>query len=156
MKMTKMILIASLALGLTNCSSDANLDTEKPVITLLEPEDHESFKPGSEIHLEGLITDNVELSNYKVEIHSAEDGHSHAKTSQENFFQYEETFQIPANQRLHEFHHHIDIPLVGSNALPFTEGHYHLGIFALDKAGNQAQIFVEIYIGEDAEEHHHG
>lgn len=138
-----------------SCSSDDNaVDTQKPEITLLEPGDHEGFLPGGEIHIEGLITDNEALASYKIEIHAAEDGHTHGRRST-NYFQYEQTFQITENTKVYELHRHVEIP-ENINGETLTNGHYHLGIFALDKAGNQQQVFTEIYIGNDAEEHTHG
>lgn len=147
------------ALSFTSCSKDDdNKDTEKPVITITEPVVDEGFAPGSEIHLEGVLTDNVELASYKVEVHSAEDGHTHGKSANAeaaNYFHYEQTFPIEAGQRIKEFHQHIPIPALASNGEPFTDGHYHLGVFCLDKAGNQQQVFIEIFIGAGGDDHGH-
>lgn len=147
------LVFSSMFLG--SCSSDDSVDTEKPVIVLEEPGNDDGFKPGTEMHVEGIMTDNDGLASYKIEIHSAEDGHSHnhARTV-DNYFHYEETFTLADNPKVYNFHHHIAIPSI-QNGMPLTPGHYHLGIFALDKSGNQAQVFVEIYIGDDAEGHHH-
>ncbi|MPT34010.1 MAG: DUF4625 domain-containing protein [Flavobacterium sp.] len=147
------------ALSFTSCSSDSDdKDTEKPTITITEPVTEEGFTPGSEIHLEGVLTDNVELASYKVEVHSAEDGHTHGKMAgaeAASYFHYEQTFPIEAGLRIKEFHQHIPIPALDANGQPFTDGHYHLGVFCLDKAGNQQQVFLEIYIGADGGDHGH-
>ena len=154
MKKIALYTLALVTLGLVSCSSDNAVDTEKPNIVLLEPGDHEGFLPGSEIHVEGLLTDNEALASYKIEIHAAEDGHSHARVLT-NYFQYEETFTLLDNPKIYELDKKINIPTT-QNGEVLTNGHYHLGIFVLDKAGNQQQVFVEIYIGDDASEHVHG
>ena len=136
-----------------SCSNDDAADTEKPVIVLVEPIVPEGFKPGSEIHVEGILTDNDGLASYKIEIHGAEDGHTHnhARTAT-NYFHYEQTITLAEFPKVHEMKHEILIPTIQNNEALST-GHYHLGIFALDKSGNQEQVFIEIYIGEDADTH---
>ena len=157
--MKKSILyIATIAsLFIASCSSnDGDVDNQKPEIVLLEPHDHEGFQPGSEIHIQGIITDNVALGSYKIEIHGADDNHTHARLSSANIqFTYEQTFTVDQNTQVIELDHEIQIPET-INGLPIANGHYHVGIFALDKAGNQQQVFKEIYIGNDADEHNHG
>ncbi|UYW01219.1 DUF4625 domain-containing protein [Flavobacterium agricola] len=138
-----------------SCSSDDATDTEKPTIVLLSPADHAEFEMGSTIQVEALLTDNDALASYKIEIHSAEDGHSHSHArATTNYFQYEETVVLSTNPKVYELQHAVTIPLL-QNDEPLTDGHYHLGIFVLDKSGNQAQVFTEIYIGADDEHHHH-
>jgi len=144
-------IITSFVFG--SCSSDDATDTQKPTIILVEPGDHEGFLPGSELHIEGILSDNDGLASYKIEIHGASDGHNHARAVN-NYFQYEQSFTLADQPKVYEMKHEIQIPLLQNDA-PLTPGHYHVGIFALDKSGNQEQLFVEIYIGDDANEHHH-
>jgi len=152
----KKYIIASLAIvsvvTFQSCSSDddAGIDTEKPVIVLNEPTDHEAFLPGTEIHFDTDFSDNVELNAYKIEIHSAADGHQHKGTIVESDWFYSESNQIEAGLRNTNVHKQIEIPME-IDGLPIEEGHYHLGIFLTDKAGNEQQHFIEIVIGEDHE-----
>lgn len=151
MKNNKLIYTFStiVILSFTACSDDddnGNLDTEKPVIVLNEPTDDEVFHAGEEIHLDADFSDNVALASYKIEIHSASDGHTH-KNEEEGEWFYTETNEIPGDLRNHHVHKHIDIPLE-VNGSPILEGHYHLGIFLVDKAGNEQQLFIEIEIHE--------
>lgn len=151
----KKYIIASLtiisAITFQSCSSDddnGSVDTEKPVIILNEPTDHEAFLPGGEIHLDADFSDNVELGAYKIEIHSAADGHEHKNGNAVGEWFYSETNQIEAGLRNTSIHKHIDIP-TEVDGVPIVEGHYHLGIFLTDKAGNEQQLFIEIVVGED-------
>ncbi|SMC41821.1 DUF4625 domain-containing protein [Moheibacter sediminis] len=151
----KKYIIASLAIvsaiTFQSCSSDddnGSVDTEKPVIVLNEPTDHEAFLPGSEIHLDADFSDNVELGSYKIEIHSAADGHEHKGANAVGEWFYSETNQIEAGLRNTHIHKHIAVPTT-VDGLPIVEGHYHLGIFLTDKAGNEQQHFIEIVVGED-------
>lgn len=131
-----------------NNDDDNNVDTTKPTIVLNEPVDHEEFLPGGEIHFDADFADNVELGSYKIEIHSSSDGHGHRGVQNEGIaWSYEESHAFDAGLKNRNVHSHIDIP-VTINGEPIKEGHYHLGVYCTDKAGNQQQVFVEIVIGE--------
>ena len=69
------LLLGSFAL--MSCENES-LDNEKPVITVIEPMEDEIVMPGSTVHFEVRFTDNVALGSYKVDIHSAFDGHTHS------------------------------------------------------------------------------
>lgn len=133
-----------------SCSSDddSGVDTVKPVITLNVPIDHQAHLPGEELHLEADFYDNVELGSYKVEIHSAADGHEHKNGNLVGEWYYTFTEQIPAGLKNMSIHEHIVVP-TEVDGVPIVEGHYHLGIFLTDKAGNEQQHFIEIVVGED-------
>ncbi len=150
----KKYIIASITIisiiGLQSCSSDddSGIDTQKPVIVLNEPTGHQAYLPGEEIHIDADFSDNVELGSYKIEIHSAEDGHTHKVMDEFAEWFYSETAQLGTGLQNAEIHKHVPIP-TEIGGLPIEEGHYHLGIFLTDKAGNQQQLFIEILIGED-------
>lgn len=108
-------------------------DTTPPVVTLTEPHDDESIARGTDLHVEGEITDDRGLAQMKIDIHYAGDGHGHGgKTSME--FEYEAVITISGTKW--QFHEDIAIPNEADT------GKHHLIIYALDAAGNQAQ-FVE-------------
>lgn len=153
MKKINLIYALSLtALFFTSCSDDDNnsVDTTRPIIVLNEPGEHQEFLPGDEIHFDAYFSDNVELGSYKIEIHDASDGHSHERITNEEgvAWAYNETRQFDPGLRNQNVHSHIDIPVL-INGEPIKEGHYHLGVFCTDKAGNQSQVFIEIVVGED-------
>lgn len=141
MKKISLILISGL-LVFSACKKDKKeetdvKDTQKPVITLEKPKDKDHFHPGDKIHADGTITDNVNLSEFKIDIHYAGDGHGHGKRGEEVEWEYVKVF--PISGKSHKFHEHITIP---ENA---KHGEYHFIVYALDAAGNAAD-FVEVEI----------
>lgn len=128
-----------------SCStSDDELDTEKPKIILGTPGDHEEFHFGDTIELQALLTDNVELGSYKIDIHTDADGHQHRTISTN--WDYSDTGVLEGKKE-YILNKTIQIP-----EGDYKEGHYHLGLMVIDKAGNQTETYIEIVIGED---HHH-
>lgn len=155
------ILVLVTSLFIASCSSNDNntVDTEKPIIILKEPINDEIFAPGTEIHFDADFSDNVALGSYKIDIHNASDGHTHTRslkteTTTTAAWTYSQTYTIEGDLKNTHVHHHIAIP-TEINGIPITEGIYHLGVYLVDKAGNQQQIFVEIVIGKGGEEHVH-
>ncbi len=120
------------------CNKDN--DTEIPLIELLSPADDDHFHPGETIHLDAEVSDNIGLQQVKIDIHSA-GGHSH-KSSVLNGIEWhwDTIMDISGRNR----HIHLDIP-IPANA---EHGEYHFTIYALDKAGNEAFISVDIHIDE--------
>ncbi|MDR1357442.1 MAG: DUF4625 domain-containing protein, partial [Tannerellaceae bacterium] len=53
-------------------------DTTKPVINLIEPAQDDVLEIGESVHFEMEVSDNDQLREYKVEIHSNFDHHTHA------------------------------------------------------------------------------
>lgn len=138
-------LIASILVGLiaaVSCKKDEK-DTTPPQIMLVEPEDHDVFKIDSlgsvEIHFNATFTDNEELGSYKIDIHSAE-GHSHKSMRLTTAFDTLITGTLSGKQYI--VHQHIHIP-----HFPVADtGHYHVLVFCLDKAGNQATTYRTVEI----------
>ena len=144
------ILLAFSVLILDSCSGDDDqvVDTQKPEIVLNSPGEHQEFMPGEEIYLNADFSDNVELGSYKIEIHYAEDGHTHKGNEEFAEWFYTETGPLEPGSVQTNFQKQIPVPLEINN-LPIAEGHYHFGIYLTDKAGNEQQFFSEIVIGED-------
>jgi len=116
----------------TSCKKD-DPDKEAPVIvSVSEPLDDDTLYTGNELHVELTVTDNEELSQVKIDIHSAEDGHSHGKVADGAY--WEEIKIITATGTALNMHEHIDIPASAA------AGKYHVIITAVDKAGNQSAI----------------
>jgi len=132
-------------IGVSSCSDDdAVVDTTKPTIEIITPTDHQEVEPGSVFTVKANLTDNVGLASYKIEIHSAEDGHEHkAKQLLAEDFEYSFVGEIANKPTAYTLEHAITIPA------DVAEEHYHVGITVLDVNGNQNQQFVEIFIGHD-------
>ena len=142
-----LLLAATPILLLSSCSSDDDkLDTEKPKIILGKPTDHQEYELGSTIEVQAILSDNVELGSYKIDIHSDGDGHQHRSFSSTTNWEFNDTGIIEGNKE-YILNKTIQIP-----AEDITEGHYHLGLMVIDKAGNQTESYIEIVVGED---HHH-
>jgi len=129
--------IFTVAIGIaafSSCKKD-NPDNTKPKIDIVsEPLENDTLYTGSELHIEGLVSDNEELSQIKIDIHSAEDGHSHGKISSASFFEVIKIIDLTGRNQV--FIAHVDIPLEAA------AGKYDIIITAVDASGNQSD-FVE-------------
>lgn len=129
----------------SSCSDDDEVvDTTKPTIEIISPTDHQEVEPGSVLTVKANLADNVGLASYKIEIHSAEDGHEHkAKQILAEDFEYSSVNEVPGKTATYTVNHAITIPA------DVAEEHYHVGITVIDVNGNQNQQFVEIFIGHE-------
>ena len=185
--MKKSVLIAAIVLkavfGLVSCDSE-NLDNEKPVVKIVSPMEDELVKPGSAIHFEVELSDNVALASYKVEIHDAFDGHGHghgdtrsgsattrAASDSEKFTRtwwLESVFialgeePIAGKRNARVYHHHMEVPVTvisiidgEQKEMPLREGHYHFIVYCTDESGQESFASTEIYISNDADGHDH-
>jgi len=116
-------------------------DTQKPVITVLDPaSDHADAAPGDSLSLKAEYSDNKELLNARIEIHSA-DGHSHRTSSPSSEWEWAKVYPISGlsavvNERL----------LIPAS---IDTGEYHIVFEATDKSGNQAvEVIKELHIQE--------
>ena len=186
--MKKSLLIAAIVLkavfGLVSCESES-LDNEKPVVKIVSPMDDELVKPGSGIHFEVELSDNVALASYKVNIHGAFDGHGHGdghddmgtrsatsraasdsveftRTWLESDFIAlgEEPIAGKRNASVH--HHHMEIPTTiirtidgEQKEMPLREGHYHFMVYCTDESGQESFASTEIVISYDADDSNH-
>lgn len=135
-----------------SCSEDEkDGDTTKPVINLIEPEEGAMLKPGSTIHFEMDLTDDVMLGSYKVEIHNNFDGHGHTKvaTRETVAFTFNRSWDVSGLKNAHIHHHDIEI---SANA---TEGNYHLMVYCTDAAGNESYVARNIVLSEQGETGEH-
>ena len=146
--------IASILL-LNSCTEeDSTLDTTKPEIILGSPTDHQEYELGDTIDVQAILKDNEELGAYKIEIHSASDGHDHGNGDHEH-----RITTLSADHDHEAWSYNEEGTIYGKEYIlnkliqipdgEIEEGHYHLGVFVIDKAGNQSQTFIEIVIGED-------
>lgn len=129
-----------------SCSDDEkDGDTTKPVINLIEPEEGAMLKPGSTIHFEMDLSDDVMLGSYKVEIHNNFDGHDHTKAAADETvaFAFNRSLDVSGQKNTHIHHHEIEIP---ANA---KEGNYHLMVYCTDAAGNESYVARNIVLSKD-------
>ncbi|MGQ1785013.1 MULTISPECIES: DUF4625 domain-containing protein [unclassified Saccharicrinis] len=140
------------------CSSSDEVDTTKPTIELMKPVDGEAFHPGDKIEFICNFSDNDELASYKVDIHSAFDSHAHsaiqlksgAEEDHGEAWDYENTWTFEDGLSTASVSHQemvIPVTILHEGVSEeVAEGHYHLGVYCLDAAGNQSEFFIEIEI----------
>jgi hypothetical protein len=137
-------------------SGDENGDTTRPVINLIEPAQDDVLEIGESVHFEMEVSDNDQLREYKVEIHSNFDGHQHSALRAGEYegetvdFFFEHTWSDISGKKNAMVHHHeIVIP---ANATP---GDYHLEVFCTDASGNEAFVVRDIELSYEGGEHDH-
>lgn len=136
MKNLNLSILAFMCIGMlaSSCKKD-NPDTTQPVIeSIAKPLENDTLFTGSEIHIEGSITDDTELSQFKIDIHGASDGHSHGKLSSASFFEVIRIIDLAG--KVQAINEHIMIPQEAA------AGRYHVIMTAVDASGNQSD-FVE-------------
>ncbi|MDD4514690.1 DUF4625 domain-containing protein [Massilibacteroides sp.] len=125
----------------TSCDDD-NDDPSKPEITL-EEVGHENSKavaPGSDLHLEAIITAEGIIKQIDVEIHQ-EDGSYEIEES------YTDSKYVGVKNVT--FHEHIDIPADA------PEGDYHLHLTVTDEMGQTSTAEAELSVNAEAEHSDH-
>jgi autotransporter translocation and assembly factor TamB len=138
MKKISLVLAALVALGISSCkkNDDNNStpqDTTKPSASLASPSDKDEFTSGNKINVMATITDDVELSQAKIEIHENFDGHSHMKNGSPAF-EWDSIIDLSGKSATLNFS--INLPV------DIAAGNYHFTMKVLDKSGNEAD-FVE-------------
>jgi uncharacterized membrane protein len=119
------VLSASFILG--SCKKE---DTEKPTVKISSPTNNKEYHPGETITVIADISDNEELSQYKLEIHF-DDGHGHKSTMHgDEGWEFEEIVKISG--KAYSLNRSVKIPN------DVKEGKYHVVVECTDKAGNEA------------------
>lgn len=134
MKNTGLILLSVLMLvGVALIPSCKKPDEEKPTLILEKPMEGQIFDSGTTMHVEGIAKDNVGLSQLKIDIHDAFDGHTHGRLSgSATAFSVVRIVNLKGKE--FKFHEDIDIPL---NTLA---GEYHVTVSVVDEAGNLSDV----------------
>ena len=155
----KNILSLVLLCALSACSSSDDVETKdmtKPVITdtgiTANPIDCQTYQRGTVIPFRYVLTDNLELGSFNIEIHNNFDHHSHSTSSVEcgheaskapvNPWVYNQDFTIPSGQRTYAAQ--VDIPIPTG----IDPGDYHFMVRVTDKAGWQELKAVALKITE--------
>ena len=164
-----MALITVLFLSFNACGKDDDKDMTPPVISAegitANPVNCQEYHPGDVIPFHYIMTDDVELGNYNIEIHNNFDHHSHSteaddhdhdhemgecddddehehehEHSEGKAWVYNQDFTIPAGQRQYDARVDIQIPA------DIDSGDYHFMIRLTDRAGWQQLHAVAIKI----------
>lgn len=110
-------------------------DVTKPVITVITPVNDAVVTTGQNMTFTAKFTDDRELSQFRLDIHSSNDGHSHGKLSGAAV-----PFSLDTIVNLVGVNTESSFPIfIPADA---AAGLYHVIVTAVDKAGNEAE-FVE-------------
>ena len=154
--MKKHLIFILLAAVLTACSGEADRDMQKPSIATdgiaASPSECDTYLVGDTIHFCYRLTDNVELGNFNIEVHSNHDHHTHSTSAIEcplddsstpsNPWVFNQDYTIPAGSR--DYVATVDIPIPHGVAV----GDYHFMIRLTDRAGWQEMRSVAIKLVE--------
>lgn len=136
--MNKIALFSTLfALGFASCTKEETPDLTKPIIAVTQPAaDHMDLSPADTFVVQATITDDVALSQWKIDIHSA-DGHTHRIMAGE----WEMTATGTASGQNYNFSKTVVVPADAEL------GEYHLTLDATDQAGNAAvPVIIELHL----------
>ncbi|WP_075591199.1 DUF4625 domain-containing protein [Labilibacter marinus] len=155
------IILAAIFMALSSCTKD-EVDTKKPEIDVVSPEEDDHFHPGDKIHFVCNFSDDTELANYKIDIHFNSDGHEHSAQLKSGVvddhgheghpwdYDYDGTFEEGKMSVKVDMEIQIPTEIDHDGEMEeVAEGEYHFGIYCLDKAGNQQVEFIKIAIEHD-------
>jgi hypothetical protein len=147
-------------LVVVSCSEDSDpIDITAPTIELHDPVSGEYMEAGDYAHLEAMLTDDIELATYNLEIHENFDGHAHGRIAASNEdpslikWSFNQSFEVPSGLFEYEAVHEDEIE-IPSNTLA---GPYHYILQAIDASGNSTSYQdgstaeIEIYITNDSQ-----
>jgi hypothetical protein len=138
--MKKIFGIILVIAALVSCKKDS--DTTPPTISTVAIngiiDSEHSLSSGGSFALSIVVSDNEELNQLKIDIHSAEDGHSHELTGGGNRGNDWEVFEIVnLSGKTMEITRNFTIPAD-------QQGEWHLILKAIDKEGNEAQEILVV------------
>ncbi len=145
---------------LVSCNKE-EVDTKKPSFSALTIQGENVLNSSEEleIHLgeafdfEVTVSDNEELSELNVSIHSAFDDHDHARL---NGVMSTDTLSWgPYVRSLSGKEGTQSFSVFSETDTNFVHGVYHLEMILLDEAGNRTEKIVEFHLEEEGEEHEH-
>ena len=139
-----LFLFVAALVALASCADEPR-DVEKPAITTdgitAQPTDCDAYRSGDTIHVCYRLTDNVELGNFNLEIHTNHDHHTHSTSAVEcdlepeshpdNPWVLNRDYAIPAGTRDYVISEDIVVPD------GCVTGDYHFMIRVTDRAGWQ-------------------
>ena len=124
-----------------NKKDEPKTDQQKPTIEISAPAANAEILQNAQLEIVAILTDNVELESYKVDIHYVTAGDTHKGTGdQEVEWDYTTEAQVNAGLKTYDLNLFTKVP---SNAKP---GNYHLLIRAMDAAGNENEEYIEFKV----------
>ncbi|MCB0483339.1 MAG: DUF4625 domain-containing protein [Flavobacteriales bacterium] len=127
---TLRILAIAIALS-TSCKKKEDPDTTPPSITVQKPAADAECTPGAQLEFEAIASDDKELSELLVEIHSDLDDHKHESSRSA---QWETRSNFYLSGRIQSVSNTFEIPADADT------GSYHFVVYVLDKAGNRGPL----------------
>lgn len=140
--MKRTILILMTAAALVACKKDKE-DSTKPVINAVKvngavAEEHD-VDAGSTLVLEITTSDNNALNQLKVNIHGADDGHTHGGGPGESV---EPNVGTWSETRIFDLDGKSDVRTVSFEVPTTIAGHWHVEVALIDDDGNEADEYV--------------
>ena len=149
--MKKAILFFAAVVILASCKKDEE-DTTRPVIGSVKVNgvvaDEHDIEAGSAISVEIAMSDNKELNQVKVDIHSADDGHTHGEGESEEV--EEENIGVWSDARIISVSGESETETISFNVPNTIKGHWHIEVSLIDKDGNEAVEYVTTLHVENA------
>jgi len=155
---TKYFYFLSILALITSCSSDddADKDLEKPTISINYdggfPQACAELTKGETYNFRALVTDNLELASYSIDIHNNFDHHTHDDQEATCVLEpikepvdpliFVENYSIESGQTSYEFNVSITIPN------DIDTGDYHCSYAVTDVTGWQSITSIDIKIVE--------
>jgi hypothetical protein len=149
--MKKVIFLAAIVFALASCKKEKE-DTTVPVIGSIKvngvvAEEHD-INAGDVITVEIVMSDNEELNQLKVNIHGADDGHSHDSESEEEVVA--PNVGVWSNTQIFDLSG-TSLTQTISYTVPATiSGHWHIEVQLIDDQGNEATEAVTTLHVENA------
>lgn len=141
--MKKVFLFLSVVAVLVACKKDEE-DTTRPVINTVKVNgvvaNEHDINAGTQITVEVTSNDNKELNQLKVEIHSADDGHTHdggsaTEVEAPNVGVWSDSRIISLSGTSQVSNVVFDVPNT-------VKGHWHVEVALIDKDGNEATEYI--------------
>lgn len=149
---SSILLCALCACGSSDKTEDMMLPEIKADSAETCPVDCQQFKRGSVIPFHYLLSDNVELGSYNIEVHNNFDHHTHSTSAAEceidaekepvKPWVYNSDFDIPDGLQTYSATINIDIPA------DIDPGDYHFMVRLTDRAGWQQLKSMAVKIVE--------
>lgn len=150
MKQNYLLVALIVGLGATSCKKKEDTDTTAPSITVTSPKsDGESNvvelrgeyfeligESKSSTLITGVVTDNEELKELKIDVHNSNDGHTHGKSASTFTFLDLDTIISVSGKTSYAFNIPLNHP-INSN---LKGGLYDVIVNATDKDGNQTSF----------------
>jgi len=151
-------LVFSFLFLVASCSSNDEVDTEKPTIKINLPKSKAEghYHLGDELIADVDVSDNGLLASWKIDIHWAGDGHNHdhsAAVGIKNYADSKEKWKEDRSGKVSGKEAKIKEKFIIPNNI--VDGDHHFCIYVLDVAGNQEQACSTFEIVDHGDEHGH-